>query len=131
MMENAPCKLLPKVSSKSILIFCQSVHDSNLENYLKLEKLVAKTVNPYLSTSVLCHPKPKSSNVDCDPMEQHQTKMYMIGNERLDPVIEVDVGSQHSSVSSASNESMTPAMPLLLKAPNTDSDTGYSYSNPN
>ena len=98
-----------------------------MENYEKLETLVAKTVNPYLSTSVLSITKPKTVNVESDVVEQHQPKIYSAGNERLDPVIEVDVGSQRSSISSTSNESMVPATPLL-KIPNIDA--GYSHSNP-
>ena len=105
----------------------QSVHDSNVENYLRLERLVEKTVSPYLSTSALSLTKPKPPNIDSDALEQHQMKVFMVGNERLDPVIEVDVGSQRSSISSTSNESMAPATPLL-KVPNTES--AYSHSNP-
>ena len=51
----------------------------------------------------------------------------MAGNERLDPVIEVDVASQRSSISSTSNETV-PASPLL-KTPNIE--PGYSHSTPN
>ena len=98
-----------------------------MENYSKLERLVEKTVSPYLSTSALSLTKPKTSSSDNDMLEQHQTKGYIVGNERLDPVIEVDVVSQRSSVSSTSNE-MAPASPLL-KAPNIES--GYSHSTPN
>ena len=98
-----------------------------MENYEKLETLVAKTVTPYLSTSVLCLTKPKPLNVESEMVEQHQPKVYSAGNERLDPVIEVDVGSQRSSISSTSNESMVAATPLL-KIPNVE--PGYSHSNP-
>lgn len=98
-----------------------------MENYEKLETLVAKTVNPYLSTSVLSITKLKILNVESDVVEQHQPKIYSAGNERLDPVIEVDVVSQRSSISSTSNESMVPAT-TLLKIPNIES--AYSHSNP-
>ena len=99
-----------------------------MDNYQKLERLLVKTVHPYLSTSVLSLTKAKISNIDSDPIElQHQPKHFMVGNERLDPVIEVDVGSQRSSVSSISNESMTLAPPLL-KVQN--SEPGYPHSTP-
>ena len=98
-----------------------------MENYQKLEKLVAKTVDPYVSTSILRLTKQKMPSVDTDLQEQHQTKSFAAGNDRLDPVIEVDVGSQRSSVSSMSNESITQAA-TLLKIPNIE--PGYSQSNP-
>ena len=93
-----------------------------------MEKLVAKTVNPYLSTSILSLPKPKLSVVDSDAVEQHQTKIFTIGNERLDPVMEVEVGSQRSSVSSVSNESTVPNATPVYKPSVLESD--YSASHP-
>ncbi|XP_046850295.1 proline-rich protein 5-like [Xenia sp. Carnegie-2017] len=111
-----------------MLLVLQSVHDKNLENYQKLEKLVAKTVNPYLCTSILSLPKPKLSVVDSDAVEQHQTKIFTIGNERLDPVMEVEVGSQRSSVSSVSNESTVPNATPVYKPSVLESD--YSASHP-
>jgi hypothetical protein len=84
-------------------------------------------VSPYLSTSALSLSKPKPPTSDNDLLEQHQPKGFMAGNERLDPVIEVDVASQRSSISSTSNETV-PASPLL-KTPNIE--PGYSHSTPN
>lgn len=88
-----------------MLLVLQSVHDTNVENYQKLERLVAKTVSPYLSTSVLqdsmINKMVNGSSVN-EAAEQHQMKSYLPANERLDPVLEVDTGSQRSSVSSMS-----------------------------